>query len=49
MKGKEIRMTNKEYEQRLEALEREIAALRLEDVEKGLEKPPHPRPKLKPG
>lgn len=37
-------MTNKEYEQRLEALEREIAALRQEVVEDGVTpKPPHPR------
>lgn len=37
-------MTSKEYEQRLEALEREIAALRQETVEGGATlKPPHPR------
>lgn len=49
MKGKEIRMTSKEYEQRLEALEREIAALRQEAVEDGAEKPPHPKPEPKRG
>lgn len=42
-------MTNKEYEQRLETLEREIAALKLENVEDESEKPPHQRPKLKQG
>ena len=37
-------MTRKEYEQRLEALEREIAALKLENVEDGVTpEPPHPR------
>ncbi len=37
-------MTSKEYEQRLEALEREIAALKRENVEDGATpKPPHPR------
>lgn len=49
MKGKEIRMTSKEYEQRLEALEREIAELRQEAVEEGSGKPPHQRPELKEG
>lgn len=39
-------MTSKEYKQRLESLEREIAALRLEAVEEGSGKPPHQRPKL---
>lgn len=41
-------MTNKEYEQRLEALEREIAALRQETVEDE-PSPPHQRPELKQG
>lgn len=45
--GKEIRMTSKEYEQRLEALEREIAALKLETVEDGSEIPPHPKPEIR--
>lgn len=49
MKGKEIRMKSKEYEQRLEALEREIAVLRQETVEDGSEIPPHHRPELIPG
>lgn len=41
-------MTSKEYEQRLEALEREIAALRSEAVEDGLTpKPPHQRPEIR--
>ena len=44
MKGKGIRMKSKEYEQRLEALEREIAALRQETVEDE-PTPPHQRPK----
>ena len=42
-------MTSKEYEQRLEALERVIAALKREVVEDGAEKPPHQRPKLNDG
>ena len=43
-------MTRKEYEQRLETLEREIAALRWENVEDGsTPKPPHPRWKPKKG
>lgn len=49
MKGKEIRMTRKEYEQRLEALEREIADLKLEIFAVGSEIPPHHRPELIPG
>jgi len=41
-------MNRKEYEQRLEALGREIAALKLEAVEDGATpKPPHPRWKPK--
>lgn len=39
-------MTREEYEQRLEALEREIADLKRENVEDGLT-PPHQRPELK--
>ena len=42
-------MKRSEYEQRLEALEREIAALRRENVEDESERPPHQRPKLKCG
>lgn len=42
-------MTSKEYEQRLEALEQEIAALRQENVEDDFPIPPHQRPKLKQG
>lgn len=42
-------MTSKEYEQRLEALEREIAELRRENVEDASEIPPHPRWKPKKG
>lgn len=42
-------MTSKEYEQRLEALEREIAALKRENVEDGSEIPPHQRPEMNRG
>lgn len=42
-------MNRKEYEQRLEALEREIAALKRENVEDGSERPPHPKPEPKQG
>lgn len=42
-------MTSKEYEQRLEALEREIADLKLEIFAVGSEIPPHHRPELIPG
>lgn len=41
-------MTSKEYEQRLEALEREIAALKQENVEDGSEKPMPPHPRWRP-
>ena len=40
-------MTSKEYEQRLEALELEIAALRLGAVEEGSGKPPHSKPEIR--
>lgn len=42
-------MTRDEYEQRLEALEREIAALKRENVEDGSEIPPHQRPEMNRG
>lgn len=41
-------MNSKEYEQRIEALEREIAALRQEVVEDGSETPMPPHPRWKP-
>ena len=40
-------MTSKEYEQRLEELEREIAALRQENVEDESGKPPHSKPEIR--
>ena len=40
-------MTHKEYEQRLEELEREIAALKRETVEDEPELPPHPKPEIR--
>lgn len=40
-------MKRSEYEQRLETLEQEIAALRLEDVDDESEIPPHPKPEIR--
>lgn len=41
-------MTSKEYKQRLEALEREIAVLRRENVEDGVTpEPPHSKPEIR--